>query len=417
MKKIIAITLGVAALACACNKEAAEIPVSSSPIRFSLGGEYSFTKATEAAFEDNDEIQIIAGAPVSAATKATVAGAALNLTTALYWGQGQTTSTDFVAIYPYTSSTETSFNYNLLYGGSHDFSYHKLYMTAKASSTPTDDAVVLPFKHPFSKVLVDITNQLGSDAVASVVFESVKMEGTMDLLAGTIDIASAEAVNAPAAKIDDNHFGIIVMPQTAQPRLVVTTTLGSVYTFTLPAAFTFEAGKVATAAITLAGQGGSGDAHGDALSFGFTVTDWAAAAENPIPNDPAVSMGNYWYAVGCLYDDDDTIDPWTVDFPMTYGGIVDEKEVWTLTINYDESMTDEEVSKGFKLRRYSSTTADENKWDTQYGMWASDPNTNMDIVYDYDLATAADGNKNIRFEAAGNYTLTLKGNNLVVVKN
>lgn len=416
MKKIFTYTLGLLALA-ACNKEAAEIEVPASQIRFSLSGEFSFTKATEATFEDNDEIQIIAGAPVNAATKATVDGTALNLTSALYWGQGQTTSTDFVAIYPYTSSTETTVNYDLLYGGTHDYDYHKLYMIAKASSAPTEDAIALPFKHPFSKVLVDITNNLGSDAVASVVFEGVKMQGALDLVAGTVDITGAEAVNAPAAAIDATHYGLIVMPQTAQPRLVVTTTLGSTYTYTLPAAFNFEAGKVATAAITLEGQGGSGDAHGGAISFGFSVTDWSAAAENPGFNEPAISMGNYWYAVGCLYDDDDEIEPWTVDFPMNYGGLVDSKEVWTLTINYDESMTDQEVSKGFKFRRYASTTADENKWDTQYGMWADDANTNMNIEFDYGLATATDGNKNIRFETAGNYTLTLTGNTLVVVKN
>ena len=147
------------------------------------------------------------------------------------------------------------------------------------------------------------------------------------------------------------------------------------------------------------------------------MTDWAAAASNPGFEDGAVAMGSYWYALGCLYDTDNTVAAWSKDFPLTYGGKNEQnKEIWTLTINYDDAKATNDIDKGFKLRRYSSETAEEDLWNTQLGMWASDPNDFMNIEFDYNLADGTDGNKNIRFEEAGRYTLTLTGNNLVVAK-
>ena len=415
MKKYFAIALGLLAVA-ACQKQGTVVVTPDTPISFSVKQNiFTFTKATESALEDADEIQIIAGAPVNAASKATVSGENLTLTTPMYWINGQTASTNFVAIYPYTSSTLTTVEYNLNYGGNHDYNYHKLYLVAKATSAPTAEKVALNFRHPFSKILINVTNQLGSDAIETVKLKSIKMEGDLDLIAEDVKNLG-EDVDVTAAKLSDTQWGAIVMPQTAQPTLEVTTTLGSKFNFVLPAAFAFEAGKVATASVTVKSQGGSGDEPGDAIAFSFSVTDWAAADENPGFADGDVQMGDYWYALGCLYDDDNTIGAWAKDFPLTYKGKNnDEKDVWEITINYDEALAgDKEQARGFKFRKYSSSTAEGDKWNTQLGMWGTDPNDYMDIEYDYDL-TGSD-NKNIRFEEAGRYKLTLTANTLEAVK-
>ena len=412
MKKIFAIALGILAIA-SCEKQATPVVAPDTPISFCVqqNNLFAFTKATESALVDADEIQIIAGAPVSAASKAPVSGANLSLTNPIYWKKGQTAAADFVAIYPYTASTSTSFNYDLSNG---DYDYHKLYLVAKATSAPTEEKIALNFRHPFSKVLINVTNQLGSDAVESVALKGLKLEGTLDLIEESVNFEGVENANINAHKLSDTQWGVIVMPQSAQPQLVVTTTLGSVYTFTLPAAFNFEAGKVATAAVTLEGQGGSGDDHGNAASFSFSVTDWAAAAQNPGFGDGSVAMGSYWYILGTVYQEDNTVGAWAKDFPMTYGGKNEQnKEIWTVTVNYDEAKATQEAGPGFKLRRYASGA--ENKWQTQLGMSALDENTYMNIDYTYDLSS--DNNKDVRFEAAGNYTLTLTGNTLSVVKN
>ena len=400
-----------------CAKQEVSVVTPDTPISFCVkqNSMFAFTKATESALVDDDEIQIIAGTPVSAASKATVSGTNLVLTNPIYWKKGQTASADFVAIYPYTSSTSTTVDYNLNYGGNHDFNYHKLYLVAKASSAPTEEKIALNFRHPFSKVLINVTNQLGNDGVASVELKSIKMEGVLDLVAETVNLEGKENVNVTASKLSDTQWGAIVMPQSAQPQLVVTTELGSVYTFTLPAAFNFEAGKVATAAVTLVGQGGSGDDHGDAASFSFTVTDWSAAAENPGFEGGSIAMGNYWYVLGTVYQEDNTVGAWAKDFPMTYGGKNNQdKEIWTITINYDEAKATAQAGPGFKLRKYSSATPEDEKWNVQLGMSSEDPNTYVDIDYTYDLSSS--NNKDIRFEEAGRYTLTLTGSTLSVEK-
>lgn len=415
MKKFFALALGVIAIA-ACEKQATPVVTPDSPINFSIPqNTFTFTKATEAALEDDDAIQIIAGAPITAASKATVSGTNLTLANPIYWAKGQTAAADFVAIYPYTASTNTSFNYDLSNG---DYDYHKLYLVAKASSAPTEEKIALNFRHPFSKVLINVTNNLGSDAVASVELKSLKLAGTLDLVEESVDLDGVENANITAHKLSEAQWGAIIMPQSAQPQLVITTTLGSVYTFTLPAAFNFEAGKVASAAVTLEGQGGSGDDHGEATSFSFSVADWAAAAQNPGFGDGSVAMGSYWYVLGTVYQEDNTVGAWAKDFPMVYGGKNNQQqEIWTITLNYDEAKATAQAGPGFKLRRYASSTAEDARWNTQLGMWASDDNTYVNIANTYGLATAADGNKDIRFEAAGNYTLTLTGTTLSVVKN
>ena len=416
MKKALISILAVAATLVACQKQASMVNVPESPIRFSLGGTYAFTKATEAALEDADEIQIIAGAPISSASKGTVSGSNLTLTPAMYWAKGQSEAATFVAIYPYTASTSTSIAYDLNFGGNHDFAYHKNYLVAKASSAPTEEKVALNFRHPFSKVLINVDNQLGSDAVASVVLKTIKMSGTLDLVAETVDVSEAEATDVTASKLSDTQWGAIVMPQSARPTLEITTTLGSKYTFTLPAAFTFEAGKVTTASVVLEGQSGGGDSHGAPASFSFSVANWTNGAQNPGFENGAVAMGEYWYVLGCVYQEDNTVAAWAKDFPMTYGGKnAQDKDIWTITVNYDETKAAQPVDCGFKLRKYSSETAEADRWNTQLGMYASDPNDYMNIEYNYDLASSA--NKNIRFSEAGNYTLTLTDNSLTVAKN
>jgi hypothetical protein len=416
MRKTLFIVLAAAATLVACQKQASVVSVPDGPIRFSVDNTFSFTKATESAFEDADEIQIIAGSPISSASKGTVSGSNLTLTPAMYWAKGQSEAATFVAIYPYTSVTNTSFEYDLNYGGNHDFAYHKNYLVAKASSAPTEDKVALAFRHPFSKVLINVDNQLGSDEVASVVLKTIKMAGTLDLVAETVDVSEVDATDVTAAKLSDTQWGVIVMPQSARPTLEVTTTLGSKYTFTLPANFTFEAGKVTSTSVVLQGQGGSGDSHGAPAAFSFSVTNWTNGAQNPGFESGAVAMGSYWYVLGCVYQADNTVAAWGKDFPMVYGGKnAQDKEIWTITVNYDEAKATKDVDRGFKLRRYDSDTAEADMWSTQLGMYAEDSNEYMNIDYTYDLHSTS--NKNIRFEEAGNYTLTLTGNTLSVVKN
>lgn len=411
MKKILVLTFGVLALMCSCSRQ--EMPGNNEPreVSFSISqNAYVFTKATEAALEDNDVIQIIAGNPINATSAATVSGSTLTLASKIFWNAGQTVPTNFVAIYPGAGQASTTIdNYDLVGGGSQDYGYHSKYLVASKTANP-ETAVVLDFKHPFSKVIVNITNELGADAVASVTLNGVVLQGAMDLAAGTINIEGIEAGNVTATKIADNSYAAIIMPQSAKPTLVVRTELGSTYTFVLANNFNFEAGKVATAAITLVG-GGSGEGGRTEAAFSFSVTDWAAAAENPGFSAGEVTLGDYWQIFGCVYSDEDTendvptVEAWEKKYNMTYLG----EGRWTITINYDPAMTDDASGKGLLFV----------KGDTYAGMYTGTESMD-EFAAGYNLKTVESERKNIFLTASGNYTFTLdvtNSYNLTFTKN
>lgn len=413
MKKLFALTLGVATLVCACNRE--EMPQTANDTRevhFSVpANTFSFTKATEAALEDDDVIQIIAGSPINANSAATVSGESLNLTSKLYWKAGQTVPTNFVAIYPGAGQTTTTIdNYDLVGGGNHDYAYHSKFLVASTTANP-DETVALAFKHPFSKVVVNVnSDELGEDAVSTVKLNGVVLQGAMDLAASTIDIEGKEAGNVTAAKIADNSYAAIVMPQTARPTLVIETELGSIFNFVLPADFTFEAGKVATAAVTLKGGGSSAGGRTE-VAFTFSVTDWDASATNPAFEEGESTLGAYWQIFGTVYSDDDeeagvpTVEAWAKKYNMTYLG----NGVWEITINYDPAMTDDPTGKGFLFV----------KDDTYAGMYTGTESLD-EFAAGYELKTVEAQRKNIFLTEKGNYTFTLdvvNNYNLTFAKN
>lgn len=390
---------------------------------------FAFTKATESALESGDAVRIIAGAPVNASSAATVTtGGKLTLATPLYWGVGQTQQTTFAAMYPDNGLDATSYDYDMLAFGSYDYAYQSTFLTAVKTAAP-GETVALNFKHPFSKLVISVTNQLSGDAIASVKVKDVVVAGKLDILTETVDVTGKDAVTIDAAKISADgeplQYGAIVMPQKSQPSIVVTTTQGSVYNYVLDSEFTFVKGTAYSAAITVKSSSGSGDNTGDAVVFSFEVTPWTNATENPTFGEGTQTIGaNYWCATGCLYDEDATVEAWNVEFPMTYLG----EDKWTVTLNYDESMAADDGSKGFKLHKLDGV---DNNWGTQLGFWGNSSTdfvlTSGDSAYglaapdchywdDVAGAEVYPGNRNIRMAETGKYKIDLDGANLTVTK-
>lgn len=83
---------------------------------------------------------------------------------------------------------------------------------------------------------------------------------------------------------------------------------------------------------------------------------------------------------------------WDKDFVMTQTAI----NVWEVDITYNRG-------EEFKLRYYGS-------WDSNEGMWKSDPNEEMDIAYDYGLCGNPDENKNIKLNTSGKIRLKYTSN-------
>lgn len=392
MKKVI-FAAAIAALALVGCSRDAQVAGERTPVRFTTNVASYTVKATESALEDNDAVQIIAGAPINATSAATVNGTALEPETPIYWNSGQTASTNFVAIYPGAGQTATTMDdYSLANG---DYAYHSSLLVASTTAA-VNETVALEFKHPFSKIVIDITNNLGADAVASVSVNGVILQANMDFAAGTVDLGQNTAANVSATKISqtEEKWAAIIFPQTAKPSIVVTTAQGSVYTFALSADYTFKAGEVATAALTLnGGASHSGDEHGAAVGFSFTVKDWAAASENVAVGDAAVEVSTtYWYIEGTVNG-----ASWGTAFPM----VMKADKVWTVDFTYNgfdaNDPATEVASAGFKLHQGPG-------WDgTQIGADPANQVFTVDGNINWGWKTA---NADIKLAANGTYTLT-----------
>ena len=397
MKKTLICLLAIVAALCSCSKSGTA-PGKAGQVRFSASvGSFALTRATESALEVGDQVRIIAGSPINASAVGTVAGTSLTLDTPIYWNEGQSESTTFAAIYQKgeVASASTSIAYNLLYEGSHAYEYHNLFMTATRTAAP-EQAVVLEFRHPFSKMTIAITNNLPAATVSKVEVKDMIMEGTLDVAEGSLALGSSK-VSFEATKIADGNYAAVVMPQTATPSIVVTVTGGTSYTFVLASAFTFEPGYAYNAALTL--NESTEPSHGDAASFCFTVTPWQDGGE--LGYTLSDSYTPSWGVIGTVNGSD-----WSVDFPMTQTATGDEpyKGTWEADIDYAPGNAFKlRWNKDWEMQAGMPTTEGYQYVDLgTSGLWGSN---NTDIV----LAPGESGSYHLSFVYDG-YWLTVTKN-------
>ena len=405
MKKLLFILSATAALFCACSKEAT--------VEQNLGPrEVKFTVANLDSFTFKDVIAPINGTGASNVgiyaaelgannVSATVSGSTLTPASTIYWGIGQTTATTFYARYPYANAAiDAAYDIPADQSSEDAFSYQNNLAVATTSASPSDPGVAFAFAHPFAKVFVNITNQLGGDAVASVKLKGVKL--STDSLLAPDPASAAVATDVTMYGVSATQFAAIILPQTAALTIEVTTTLGSVYNFASTSTYAFASGSASAAAITLSPIGGSTSGAGrDAVAgFSFTITDWPGTPTDRDVTAGESTIGDYWHVIGCVYETANTETAWAKDFPMAYGS--DGK--WTITINYDESMATTAGERGIKLRCFSATTAAADKWNVNRGFYSGtgdDFTLSSGDVYGELHA----GGKNIRLSSAGSWTL------------
>ena len=265
MKRILVIFLAVAILLPSCTKKKKVIgPESGKDVEFTAAVEnYSTTKATESAFNAGDLVRIIAGYPINQTTVGSISGARVFLREPLRWRVRQTEPTTFTAVYQTGDAVQDtpSFIYDLLSGGKHDYEAHRLFLSAVYTATPSDP-VNFKFKHPFSKVVLNITNDV---AISKVEIQNMVMKGTVNMEDQTLEISKSKE-SFEAYKLSAHSYAAVVMPQAADPVMVVTTSGGKAYNCKLDSPITFEAGYAYSADLTLTA---------DETTFSFTVVPWA----------------------------------------------------------------------------------------------------------------------------------------------
>lgn len=414
MKKTVLALAVVAAALCACTKPENPTGVGRKPVKFTVGnlGTVTLKSATIAIGEDGcSKVGIYAADLGADNVQATVTGNALTPDNTIYWKVGQTESTQFVARYPHANDGGINDAYTVAADQSSEdaFSYHANVMTAVQTASPDPGTVAFNFTHPFAKVVVNVTNNLGEDAVSSVVLQNVKQTAsTLNMTTSpattTLD-GEEDPVNVTAYGVSATQFAMIILPQalTASMNIVVTTSKGSVYTFQITNAdYVFHAGNVATANVTIDPIGGSNFNRTAVGAMTFETTPWGEEATTIIGTvgDPTLGA-SYMQIGGTLYIDDDadavdagTLHAWEKWYNMVYSAT----NTWTAIINYDESMEDNDANKGFLIR----TAANNHVY---YKMWNGSPNIGTEPYQLYE----ADGDhtKNIRLTAAtGKYLVT-----------
>ena len=390
MKKSFLILFAAAVALVACSKPAVE----ESSLR-----EVKFTTSfnTKAAVEENvlADVKIIAGAPINKTVSATptqtdLAGT-LTTTPVLYWGAGQTESTKFVAI---TGGQENIVvdNYDMLSMG-YDYAYCSKLMSAVATVAP-ENTVNLNFEHIFSKVVINITNNLEADAVSTVEFKKVAASAKVNFETRAIENLGEQTATLPANEnTAGTQYAVVIIPQTARPEIVVTTQKGAVYTFAVNADFTFQRAKTASVSLTLNPSTSVGTLS-LVGNMTFTVTDWVAD-NTTMTGEGTMNLDQYWHIFGKVYTEADKTSkpgPWEKRYPLAFNS--DGK--WEITINYDPAMTPGD--EGFLFV----------KGETYLGMWTGSDN----IASNYDLKTVESERKNILTqEGAGKYQFVLDPDN------
>ena len=280
LRTVFAAALATLAMAASCQKENS-VPTQEGqePLIKVRASVYQFTKATDTAFEDGDEIGVNIfkeDEPYLYNAKFTYTLGALTPDTPHKWYKEDVEAV-ITASYPANDAlnayAETeSFTVNSDQSELDGYKASDL-LLAKTTSKPTENAVTLPFKHALSKISVTLDSKL-EEEVENVWFTDLYGTVTYDPKNPFETLAaSGEAGTVKAYKSDDNTWVLIVAPQeNATPKLAVTTASGKQYTYTLEEAVSFGSGKLNTATVTV-------EETSIYTSFTPEITDWTADKE------------------------------------------------------------------------------------------------------------------------------------------
>ena len=259
----------------ACQDGPVEKPVPAEKLAIKLNASlYQFTKATDTAFEEGDQISVNIFNPECYLYNAhfTYTGGQLTSATPYEWYEDTDVEATVTAMYPASETLEgfaatQSFMVNADQSTKAGYAASDL-LLASTKAYPSEEAVNLPFKHALSKIVVNVDNQL-KESIADVWFTDVLGEVTFSTADHSDLAAVGSAGTVKAYKSGENTWQLIVAPQTASPKLALTTASGKQYTFVLSEEVVFTSGKVSTATVTVSPES-------IYTSFTPEISDWVA---------------------------------------------------------------------------------------------------------------------------------------------
>ena len=184
------------------------------------------TKVSETAFEAGDMI----GVTISRSSGSYASNAALTYNGSefageLYWyaegAEGATVS----AYYPYAAEVPTAFTVET--DQSEGTSKSDFVAGSKEGVLPSASAVVLPFKHKLSRILLKVTNNAEGD-LAGITLGGAKLTAAIDADFNAAADPASEDGTIKAFKVEDGTYAVVLPPQTVALVASVETAGGNV---------------------------------------------------------------------------------------------------------------------------------------------------------------------------------------------
>lgn len=272
MKQIVSYIALAALLLSACVKQEGESTPQMREICFEASMGAFQTKATDSAFEEGDAIGVTVGTPVKVSNaRLSIQDGALVPDQAVCWGREQTKASTFWAYYPYAEDRDLAEGFDFTIQA--DQSTHAGYtasdlMTAYTSASPDEEAVVLPFRHRLTKLILQIDNQLPAgiaDVYVGNVFGRVFVQENQTSeakgLPGTVKTCPVTFADGTRA------WALVLVPQTRALTLMVVTADQKQFTYTLPESMEFLPGNRYVTSLSLDENSISGELTTE-------VTEW-----------------------------------------------------------------------------------------------------------------------------------------------
>ena len=318
MKKLFILALAALCAFVGCNKD-------DSSVGSSKGGVVRFATnlidyTVKSSLAENEQIGVFAGAPISRlnvlGTVNSSKGVDFASGSEILWHAGQTEATTFAAYHPYDANCDAAaadpFKFTFIVPSDQSSAANYAaadLLTALAANVdvPADPAsaepITLTFGHQGVKFVVNITRNNSSE-VEKVEILDTMLSGTVDLETQTVgSLATPGTILAFRPDPSADAFEAIILPaEDITPKIRITVTGGTTYTYSLTAPMIFAAGKQYTASIDITSQQIS--TNGASFVVG-DITDWEVVSDplsydadplsdddDPISDDPDPEVDN-----------------------------------------------------------------------------------------------------------------------------
>ena len=311
MKKLIILALAALCAFVGCNKkESSAGPSTGGVVRFATNlNDYTI----KSSLAENEQIGVFAGAPISRlnvlGTVNSSKGVDFASGSEILWQAGQTEATTFAAYHPYNANcdAEPADPFKFTFSVPSDQSSAANYaaadlLTAVATNVavPEDpasaDPITLTFGHQGVKFVVNITKNSSSE-IEDVEILDTMLSGTVDLETQTVgSLTTPGTILAFRPDPSADAFEAIILPaEDITPKIRITVTGGTTYTYSMTAPMTFAAGKQYTASINITSQQISSN---KAYFVVGDITDWEVVSDplsydfDSLPSDSEPEVGS-----------------------------------------------------------------------------------------------------------------------------